>query len=269
MSKYIKFTKMEGAANDFIVVDNRKGDFPARTKTIQFLCDRKRGIGSDGILLVEPSKVADFRMRFFNPDGGEVDMCGNGARCISRFAYELGVARKHTRFETAAGIIEAWLEKDEVRIQLSEPKDQNLYEQVRLNDGEHTVHLINTGVPHAVLFVRDLAKVAVDKLGAEIRYHKDFQPEGTNANFAKIDGKHAIDVRTYERGVEGETDACGTGVVASAIVSHLVLKTFPPIRVKTRGGDVLEVDFKRGDKGVHEVTLKGPAQFVFEGEIAV
>ncbi len=269
MSRYIKFTKMEGAANDFIVVDNRKGQFPARARTIQLLCDRKRGIGSDGILLVEPSKVADFRMRFFNPDGGEVEMCGNGARCISRFAYELGAAGQHATFETPAGLIQAWLDDEEVRIQLGDPKEQNLFEEITLSDGKHTVHDVNTGVPHAIVFVRDLGKIDVQKLGAEIRYHKIYQPKGTNANFVKVTGKHSVEIRTYERGVEGETLACGTGVTAAAIAAHFVYQLLPPIRVRTHGGDVLEVDFKRGDKTVHDVTLKGPAKFVFEGEISV
>lgn len=269
MSRYVKFAKMEGAANDFIVVDNRKGNFPARAKTIQFLCDRKRGIGSDGILLVEPSRVADFRMRFFNPDGGEVDMCGNGARCISRFAHELGVAKTSTHFETPAGIIRAWINGEQVKVQLSDPKGQKLNQKLRLTAGTFTVHNVNTGVPHAVVFVRDLERIDIQKLGAEIRYHKVYRPKGTNANFVKVAAKNSIVVRTYERGVEGETLACGTGVTASAIAAHLTLGMRPPIKITARGGDVLEVDFESGPGGVHAVTLKGPAKFVFEGKIKV
>jgi len=278
----IKFKKMNGAGNDFIMVDNRDGSIRLTREQIAWICDRHRGVGGDGLLLVEPAKKmreVDFRMRYYNADGGEVEMCGNGARCFARFVQNLGWKKDRLRFITPAGIIRATYEGEWVKINLSPPQDLNLDRNIHLSSGKQTIHTINTGVPHVILFVEDADRAMVQPLGSEIRYHRMFQPKGTNVNFVQLKENNSIWVRTYERGVENETLACGTGVVASAIVSHFVHRLQPPVRVKVQGGETLEVDFSTGGGSasggktrgseVTDVFLKGPAVFAFEGKLTL
>jgi diaminopimelate epimerase len=263
----LSFSKMNGAGNDFVVVDNRDLALSLTRDQITRLCDRHRGVGADGLLAVEPAREgADFRMRYFNSDGGEADMCGNGARCFARFAARLQPAQPGIlSFETPAGIILARFDSGVVTINMSVPKDLRDPEVLSLEGGEQEVHSINTGVPHAVVFVERVESINVRALGAAIRWHQAFAPKGTNANFAEItDG--GLVLRTYERGVEDETLACGTGVCAAALVHHLSSGQPSPIPVTVRGGDSLTVAFVRGEEGgFSEVTLTGPADFVFEG----
>ena len=267
----LEFTKMNGAGNDFVVVDNRDNSIQLSKDQIEKICDRNRGVGADGFLAVEPAQNgADFRMRYYNADGGEAEMCGNGARCFGRFANQLqgGGAEKIT-FETIAGVIEATFEGENVRIQLSEPFDLELNADIELDGKPTKVHSVNTGVPHAVVIVEDLATVDIRPEGAAVRNHDHFAPKGTNANFMMALGADSIAIRTYERGVEDETLACGTGMVANAIIHNQLTNAQPPIKVRVAGGDDLLVDFERDGDSYKNVTLTGPADFVFEGEIAI
>src|SRR5438132_978780 len=210
----LRFTKMNGAGNDFVIVDNRDGNLALDREAIARLCDRHRGIGADGLLAVEPAQNgADFRMRYYNADGGEAEMCGNGARCFARFAQKLTGKHDAVSFETIAGKITAEFIGDYVRLAMSEPQDLQLNQELDLKLENVVVHSVNTGVPHAVVVVEDLENVAVARLGAAIRYHDHFAPKGTNVNFVKQLDAQTIAIRTYERGVEGETLAGGTGVV--------------------------------------------------------
>ncbi|MBX7158584.1 MAG: diaminopimelate epimerase [Verrucomicrobiae bacterium] len=267
----VAFTKMSGAGNDFILMDNRRGVLHFSKSQIATLCHRHFGVGADGLLLVEAplNGEADFRMRYYNADGGEAEMCGNGARCFARYASQLANQDSAISFETPAGLIRASFEGDLVTINMTQPQEIELNKTITLESGSYGVHHCNTGVPHAILFVGEIEAAKVEELGREIRFHMDYQPKGTNVNFVQKLGENMIRVRTYERGVEGETLACGTGMVASAIVSHLVRKVTLPMQVKVQGGDILEVNFKQKGNTFEEVTLKGPATFVFQGEVEV
>jgi diaminopimelate epimerase len=271
----ISFTKMNGAGNDFVVLDNRDGRYDGLdTAAIARLCDRHRGVGADGLLAVEPVKAgsdADFTFRYYNADGGEAEMCGNGARCFGKFARRLlGNGTPEVSFDTIAGRITARFIGENVRIQLSEPHDFRLGLDLPLPCGQSTVHFVNTGVPHAVLLVEDLETTDVRGLGAALRYHEAFAPRGTNANFQSVLAPGEIAIRTYERGVEDETLACGTGIVANALVHHRLTGAPSPVRVRVRGGDLLEVGFiADGPESFREVTLTGPADFVFTGAITL
>lgn len=266
----LRFTKMNGAGNDFVLLDNRAGDLRLTSEQIARLCDRHRGIGADGVLLLErPGNGADFRMRYYNSDGGEAEMCGNGARCFARFADRVAGPRQSVTFETPAGVIGASLEGEQVRLEMSEPTDLRLGIAIILPDQTLHAHFLNSGVPHVVVPVESLEAADVEGIGRAVREHQMFAPKGTNVNFLYRRDDKAIAIRTYERGVESETLACGTGVVASALIFAAANNLSGPIRVFVRGGDELSVDFERPGDRFAKVTLTGPAEFVFDGEIAV
>lgn len=268
----LEFTKMNGAGNDFILIDNRAGSVHLSTAQIVRLCSRQRGVGADGLLLLIPcnSGKADWAWQFYNSDGSTADMCGNGARCFARFIQKLTGVKDFVSFETGAGVIRAQYHADRVTVNLTPAHGLKIGEAVPLKQGGLlSVHSVNTGVPHAVVFVADADKAMVQDLGAELRYHPHFAPKGTNVNFVELKGGAAIRVRTYERGVEGETLACGTGVSASALISAHVHKLTPPIAVTVQGGDTLVVDFKTDTSGLTQVSLNGPADFTFQGVIEV
>ena len=257
----LSFWKMHGSGNDFILVDDRTSAFPVQdTAFISGLCDRRRGVGSEGLLLVQPSVTADFRMRFFNPDGTEADMCGNGARCIARLALEIGAAPADMRIETAAGIVRAEILPPLVRLHLPPPKDWRLNLSLAWRDRKMSLHFVNSGVPHAVVPVEDLSVVDLPALGSAIRHHALFAPAGTNADFIQITGSDSLSIRTYERGVEAETLACGTGIAAAALVAEKLRLVRAPVRVTTAGGDILDV-------GLAPFTLPGPAEHTVRGQI--
>jgi diaminopimelate epimerase len=261
---------MNGAGNDFVMVDNRSGLVRLAPEQITRICDRHRGIGADGILLLEnPRNGADFRMRYYNRDGGEAEMCGNGARCFARFAKKVADTKDEIRFETPAGIIGARLHGDLVTLAMSDPKHLQLSLELVIDGEKELVHFINSGVPHAVVSVAKVDEVDVRRRGQAIRYHEKFLPQGANANFIQKSGTKEIAVRTYERGVEDETLACGTGVVASALVFAVTERVNGPISVIVRSGSELSVDFKRDDEQFRDVKLTGPAEFVFEGTIEI
>jgi diaminopimelate epimerase len=271
----LHFFKMNGAGNDFIIIDNRDLKIDLDADTIAALCDRNRGIGADGLLMVEPAKKgADFRFRYYNADGGEAEMCGNGARCFGRFTAHLGeIVLKRVTFETIVGTLAAEMIGDDVRIAMSEPQSLQLSTQAEIPGLNSALHFLNTGVPHVVTFVdsaETLDELDVYSHGSAIRHHQEFSPAGTNANFAAVLSPDHISIRTYERGVEDETLACGTGMVASALIHHLLTGAPSPIKVDVAGGDTLEIGFdKTGDQAFTNVTLTGPADFVFEGEIDI
>jgi diaminopimelate epimerase len=266
----LRFTKMNGAGNDFILIDNRTGDIHLDRSGIARLCDRHRGIGADGILLLEkPTNRADFRMRYFNADGGEAEMCGNGARCFARFANRVAGGNDKMSFDTQAGVISAELASNLVKLRMTEPTDLRLKVKLPVANENKTVHFINSGVPHVVIPVARIENVDVRLEGAAIRHHKMFSPNGTNVNFIEKREPNKIAIRTYERGVENETLACGTGIVASALIFAATENTIGPIHVIARGGDELQVAFERVEDGFLNVTLTGPAEFVFEGTIEI
>ncbi len=270
----LHFYKMNGAGNDFIVIDNRDLSISLDEDTIAALCDRHRGIGADGLLAVEPAeKGADYKFRYYNADGGEAEMCGNGARCFGFFTAHLSGEEElpsSVSFETIAGTLTAEIVGDDVRIAMSEPKNLELNCPVSIDGFDGILHSMNTGVPHVVSYVDDLENTDVFNHGHAIRNHPHFSPAGTNANFAKILAPGHISIRTYERGVEDETLACGTGMVASALIHHLLTGAESPVKVDVEGGDTLLIGFeKTGAETFTKVTLTGPADFVFEGEIEI
>ncbi len=260
---------MNGAGNDFVLIDNRAQKIELTRDQVVRLCDRHRGVGADGVMVLIPcaSRKADWAWEFYNSDGSTGEMCGNGSRCFARFVQRKTGNPKDFTFETEAGIIGAKFHGERVTVNLTAPQELRLGEQVKLSTGVQTIHSVNTGVPHAVLYVPDADKAMVAQIGPEIRRHAHFGPKGTNVNFVQVLGPNHIRVRTFERGVEGETLACGTGVTASALVSSRVHKFASPVKVQVQGGDLLEVSFEEQNGGFEEVRLTGPAEFVFEGKI--
>src|SRR5437764_1583754 len=250
----LRFTKMNGAGNDFVMIDNRAGEVRLNAAQIAKICDRHRGVGADGVLLIEPAQNgADFRMRYFNADGGEAEMCGNGARCFARFAERVARAGEKLSFETPAGIIRAQLQGEQVRLTMSDPRDLRLNVKIATAGRKWLAHFINSGVPHVVVPVSSIEQVDVNAEGGVIRRHEMFVPAGANVNFMEDRGEKQIAIRTFERGVEHETLACGTGVVGSALVFAATEKVDGPITVLVRGGSELSVDFKRDEGGVRNV----------------
>jgi diaminopimelate epimerase len=265
----LEFTKMNGAGNDFVLFDNRAQKIELTRDQIVRLCDRHRGVGADGVILLIPSRAgkADWAWEFFNSDGSTGEMCGNGARCFAQFvSRQTGLKRDFT-FETEAGVIAAHFQGQNVTVNLTAPEGLRLNESLKLSTGTQTVHSLNTGVPHAVLFVPDADKAMIQQLGPEIRRHPHFAPKGTNVNFVQVLGPNSIRVRTFERGVEGETLACGTGVTASALIAARVHQFSSPVCVRVQGGDELQVSFDAKDGGFANVRLAGPAEFAFEGRV--
>jgi len=269
----IEFVKMNGAGNDFILIDNRNGILNGFdiSRFVRLVCRRRKSIGADGLMILENSDKADFKMRYFNSDGSEGEMCGNGARCISRFAYLLGVAKETMRFETLSGIHEAAIVGDDVRVNFPD-LDLSTF---RLNQyhnfgfGEMEFHFAVVGVPHAVIYREDVELMSDDlikDLGRKIRYSLDLFPNGTNVNFVKVSGENELIVRTYERGVEDETLACGTGSIASCAIMFVLSKIQPPVLVKAKGG-TLEIGFQKVSSLLKHVYLKGDARIVAQGYI--
>ncbi|BET68473.1 diaminopimelate epimerase [Opitutales bacterium ASA1] len=269
----VPFTKMHGAGNDFVLMDNRAGDIHLTTASIEALCHRRFGIGADGVLLLQrpedPSRQ-HARMVYFNSDGSRAEMCGNGARCFTSFALAHGEGEGNSlRFLTDAGEISATRDGDEITVQMIEPFDIRTGISVPLQAGAAIVHHANTGVPHVVRFVDDVRTIDIRPEGAELRFHPAFGPKGANANFAQITPDGLVLVRTYERGVEDETLACGTGVTAVGILAHLVHGVSLPVRLRVAGGDHLTIGLKRDGDRVTAVTMTGPAKLVFTGEVDI
>ena len=260
---------MSGCGNDFIIIDNREKivDESHLIDFIQKVCRRKMSVGADGLILIEPSETVDFKWRFFNSDGSVAEMCGNGARCAARFAVLHNIARDQMKFETLAGVIEAVVIKDRVKIKMTDPSD--IEEDIRLTISGEVLAMstVNTGVPHVVIFVGDIHARDIMSPAREIRYHDRFSPSGTNVNYLCINDDGAIDIRTYERGVEDETLACGTGVVAGAIVTAKNTGQASPICLRTKSGGVLDVYFKEKNGKFSDVYLEGDARVIYVAEL--
>jgi len=265
----IPFCKMSGAGNDFIIIDHRVPLIP-RERMAEFarlVCRRKFSVGADGLFLIEPSDCADFKWRFFNADGSEAGMCGNGARCVARFAAMHGIAATPMRFETLAGIIDATVADTQVTITMTPPHSFRFDLPVEVAGQSLMAHSVDTGVPHIVIFVDQLDAVDVVGLGRLLRHHPLFAPAGTNVNFVG-QCPQGLGVRTYERGVEDETMACGTGVVAGALIAVAKGLADSPVEMVTAGGVALMVQFTNGQEGaINQVLLKGPAHLIYRGEL--
>jgi len=265
----IPFMKMSGSGNDFILVDHRKPllDVKRMKKFAQKVCRRRVSVGADGIIFIERSKQADFKWRFFNADGSEAEMCGNGGRCAARFAYLKGIAGSSLTFETLAGILSAHVNGRRVKLEMTKPYGLKLDEKISIKGKRVRISSINTGVPHAALFLKDLENVDVVRMGRSIRNHSRYAQRGTNANFVKVESSSRLSVRTYERGVEDETLACGTGAVASALIAAFKGLVRSPVSIRTRGGEVLTVYFEiEGDK-VKRVFFEGDVHIIYEAEM--
>lgn len=266
----IPFTKMAGAGNDFIVIDNRDQLVPElRGKLIERWCDRRFGVGADGVLLVESDSDAHFRMRYYNADGGEAEMCGNGGRCIARFAYLNGIAPAHMRFVTIAGLHDARVTGENVVLGMTDPHSIEIDLSLELSGGARTVSFANTGVPHAVEFVDTVDTLDILRMGREIRHHERFQPAGTNAMFVETMSRNSFLIRSYERGVEDETLACGTGTTAAAILGALKGLYDPPVTGITRAGVPLTIHFTIDGASVRDVYLEGNADISFTGKLSL
>ena len=271
--KKIKFTKMAGAGNGFVVVEKPPIDLK---KLVINVCSPKSGLGTDGLLVLDSSKKADYRMRILNADGSEAEMCGNGARCLAAYiAREKSPKKKTFSIETLAGIVLAQAKGETANIRLSDPKHYQSDIPIAIGSRRIKVDYIDTGVPHAVVFVEGIDGIDVDIIGRAIRLHEQFSPRGTNVDFSEQMHSNFIKVRTFERGVEGETLACGTGSVAAAITTFL--KTNPEIKarkeirinVQTLSGEVLGVSFDLDHGRIYNVWLKGSAKFIAKGEYYV
>ncbi|MCU0561272.1 MAG: diaminopimelate epimerase [Desulfobacterales bacterium] len=266
----IAFTKMSGCGNDFIVIDNRGRplDEASLAALVTGVCRRRLSVGADGVILIEASAAADFRWRFFNADGSRAEMCGNGARCAARFAVLNGIGGPQVSFETDAGLIRAQVDGTQVRVAMPEPGEIRLERPLALAAGLLRVSTVDTGVPHAVLAVADVAEVDVVGLGREIRRHPAFAPAGTNADFISTDGAGGLCIRTYERGVEDETLACGTGAVAAALVAAETMGAASPVRLRTRSGEPLTVHFRRRGGRFCDIFQEGGARVIFTGSLS-
>ena len=267
MKTSIPFYKMVASGNDFVVVDNRRGVVKDAVAFTRKVCQPHQGACADGVLLFEASKKANFKMRILNSDGSEAAACGNGFRCIALYAHEILKYSSRMNFESGSGLIEAEVgQRNHIKVQLIKPRVFEMEGTVDIR--KHKLHyaFLDTGVPHVVIFTEELEKVDVFETGKAVRHHAHFQPFGTNVNFVQVKSKKEIAVRTYERGVENETLACGTGSTASAVVS--VLKGFveAPVTVLTRSGEKLKIDMQKKGNEIVKVFLEGTAHFVYKGE---
>ncbi len=255
------FSKYQGTGNDFILIDDRAELFPADNQAlVAQLCHRRFGIGADGLILLRKDPDYDFRMIYFNADGAEGSMCGNGGRCIVRFAHDLGLFGRETRFRAVDGEHVAVVCEEDIFLKMGEVS----------SPAEHApYHFLNTGSPHVVTFTDDLTALDIVSDGRAIRYADAFQPGGTNVNFTQVLDDNTLFVRTYERGVEDETYSCGTGVTAAALIAHRQFQMPDPVFIQTLGGN-LRVSFEaRPDGSFTNVYLIGPAKRVFAGQLTL
>ncbi|WP_461209502.1 diaminopimelate epimerase [Desulfocurvus sp. DL9XJH121] len=265
----VPFVKMHGSGNDFVLIDNRALTLPQSemARWAQAICRRAFGVGADGLVFLQDAPAgseADYVWHFYNADGSRAEMCGNGSRCAARRAVELGLAGPAHVLGTDAGPIRAQVraEGTAVKVQLTPPHGLKLGAELDVDGRTYTVHFVNTGVPHAVVQVDDVAAVDVQALGSALRYHQHFAPAGTNVNFIQVTSPESLLLRTYERGVEGETFACGTGAAASALVARELGLTGNAVKLTTSGGEILQIHLEDGT-----VFLEGPAVKTFQGEM--
>lgn len=266
----VPFWKMHGAGNDFILMDHtRSAVGPITPPQIRDWCQPHTGIGADGLIILQPPRSPQhhFRMQFFNPDGAEASMCGNGARCVARFAYDQGIAPLIMHFETGAGHMQATIKDREVTLEMPVPTTMQLGQELLLDQQLQAFDFADTGVPHAILVCPDVDLIDIIHMGSAIRRHPHFSPDGTNVDFVQILPGNHLRIRTYERGVEAETLACGTGVAAAAVVTACRGLVQAPVQVQTAGGDVLTVSVETNGNAITRLQLTGPAVYVFEGSV--
>lgn len=266
MIEELKFYKITGGGNDFLLVVDLEDKIPpeAIRSAVPKICHRQLSAGADGFILLKPSSKAHFRWYFFNSDGSEAEMCGNGGRCAARLAYMLGIAPEELSFETRIGIVKARVNGRNVKIELPPPRDLKVGIRIGFEDKDLVLDFVNTGVPHTVLFVEDLDGLDVKQMGRAIRWHERFSPEGTNVNFVKVESGY-IRVRTYERGVEDETLACGTGSIASALIAFLKGHVQSPTKVVPKSGEPLTVYYSYVNGTFRDIALEGEVRLVYEG----
>lgn len=262
----LRFYKMSASGNDFILIDDRDSVVEPQFKDLPYfverVCRRRHSVGADGLILIRRSAKCDFSWRFFNADGSEAEMCGNGGRCAARFAFLNGIAGETMAFETLAGVMKATVKGNRVKLQLSSPQDIKLDYHIALENRELFVSSVNTGVPHVILLTDDIEYAPVEELGRLVRYHGSFAPKGTNVDFVKVIDRENLHVRTYERGVEGETLACGTGAVAVGVILKEKGMAEEAINIHTRGGEILQVYVQ------DDVYLEGTANVIYKAQLS-
>lgn len=283
------FYKYHGAGNDFIVVDNRSGDISEGEKAAmaRSFCRRQLGIGADGLILVESSEKAQVRMRIFNPDGTEPAMCGNGVRCFAKYVYDKGIVKSNEMsVETMAGVLDLTVTVEDgdvtyVRVDMGKPVLERsgipatgngnlINETIEAYGTEVTISAVNTGVSHVVIFVDDIETVDVNGIGRAIRFNSELFPQGINVNFLQRVRGNTYKVRTYERGVEDETLACGTGVTACGVIAVILgeAESSEPIEIEARGGTIfIDVVKAQDEDAITTAYMNGPVEYVFEGEV--
>ena len=271
MKNRIPFYKMHGGGNDFVLIDHRERYIPEaeQPRIARRVCHRQLGAGADGLILIEDTPTANFRWRFYNADGSEPEMCGNGGRCAARFAVLTGIAPAEMSFETLAGTIKAEVKGRFVKLLMAGVGDFLLGQDIPLEDTTLLGHFLKVGVPHVAVAVADLDAAPVTGWGRAVRFHPLFAPAGTNVNFIRVEGPQTLRIRTYERGVEDETLACGTGAVASALIAARLGQVVSPVTVHTRGGEALTIYFTPQGETFTRVFLEGEALVVYQGELWV
>jgi len=266
----IPFSKYQGTGNDFILIDDREGKLSnQKAELIRSLCDRRFGIGADGLILLQRSSAADFKMRIFNSDGKEAGMCGNGLRCLIHFLKKLKIDRETYHIEVMGRIYPCCFQDEKIQVYFGQPKIQYWDLAFEIENSKLRLFVLDTGVPHAVVFSDDIEQSAFMDLAKKIRFHPRFAPEGVNVDFAKVLPSKEIRMRTYERGVEGETLMCGTGAAAVAFTAFQIYRLSSPIKILAPQNQYLEFRVTPNKKGEHEVEMIGPAAIVFTGEIKV
>jgi diaminopimelate epimerase len=273
MSASIAFYKMSGSGNDFILVDNRTTIIQPElaSEVARSLCQRKVSVGADGLILIESDPEVDFSWRFLNADGSSAEMCGNGGRCAARVANMLGICGTHLSFRTLAGIIGAEVAGTRVKLQMTPPENLRLEEKLEFGDHSVVAHFVNTGVPHTVFIVDNLESLEKQDVlgqGREVRYHQNYAPAGTNVNFVAVLGHRSVSLRTYERGVEDETLACGTGATAAALVAAAKGFVEPPVDVRTKSGEILTIHFNSSEQLPNELYIEGETKIVYQGQLS-
>jgi diaminopimelate epimerase len=263
----ISFSKFSASANDFIVLDNRTGQFTSAAPILaQRLCSHRYSVGADGLILIENSKKASFRVRYYNPDGQEFNTCGNGGRCAVRYAFLSVISGRKMNLETNVGVIDAEVIGSSVRIRFVSPSRFTLNVPIVVDGQALKGHFVRLGEPHFLLYVKDIRKHSIVPLARKIRYHERFQPEGTNVHFIEPMDRHYVKIRSYERGVEDETLACGSGCISSAIATYATNQTVPPITFEPQSGIPVTVHFPE-DSNFRELYLEGDARLVYRGEL--
>lgn len=265
---HLRFARMHGCGNDFIVIDDRQNYWRAQRHALaRALCDRRKGLGGDGLLLIGSDTEVDFAMTYTNATGADGEMCGNGARCLVRRAHDLGIIGNSTTFRTDAGLMQASLEGANIRLVMTTPSAAELRLSLEADGRIWQGHGIDTGVPHLVIFTNDVAAIDVQRFGPPLRHHRHF-PRGANVNFAQRVDANRYRMRTYERGVEAETLACGTGAVATGLIAALLGEAQSPVTILPSGGGELTISFKPQNHGrFSDVQLCGPTETIAEGKM--